>query len=195
MPVTREPPRSNGIRSGSRWSSAARTRSRGLMSLITCPPAPTRAAAGRRPCRGTGRGRPGRRDRYRAGAAFFIIASDGARAYLVLLVADPGPEPALLDEHDLLGLVAVVGNHDPVPVDDARKHRLLARDRLAKDAGYVFDGRELVPGRDLSHEALHAPVAQDERELRHRRRGQVPLRPFRTALTSSHRGRAGSSPA
>jgi len=77
---------------------------------------------------------------------------------LGLLVADLRPQAALHDEHDLLGFVAVLGDHDAVAVDDARQHRLLPRDCLAKDARYVFDDRELVPRRDLSHSDLQAPV-------------------------------------
>ena len=77
---------------------------------------------------------------------------------LGLLVTDLGPQPTLLDEHQLLGWMAVVGDDDPAPVDDPGHHRLLARDRLAEDAGHVLDGRELVPGGDLTHPV---PPAQD----------------------------------
>ena len=81
-----------------------------------------------------------------------------AGADLGFLVADLGPQAALLDEHQLLGRMAVVGDDDAAPVDDPGHHRLLAGHRLAEDAGHVLDGRELVPGGDLSHSDPPAQV-------------------------------------
>ena len=78
-----------------------------------------------------------------------------------LLIADLGPQPALLHQHDLLGLVEVLRDHDPALVDDAGHHRLLARHRLAEDAGNVLHRRELVPGRDLAHLATPCSDAED----------------------------------
>ncbi|MEI8133274.1 MAG: hypothetical protein WCG34_12650, partial [Leptolinea sp.] len=42
MPVTREPPRSSGTRSGSRWFTAASTRSRELIAMRSPPRNPLR---------------------------------------------------------------------------------------------------------------------------------------------------------
>src|SRR5699024_4792471 len=96
--------------------------------------------------------------------------------HLRLLVADLRPQPAALDEHQLLRRMAVLGYHDATAVDDTREHRLLARHGLAEDARDVLDGRELVPGRDLAHQETPVCMASRPRRIFSGVTGSVSMR-------------------